>query len=65
MRITTNATFLPPDTRQVSAPAMPSDNAIRYMWNAAIKAAKRGDEAKRDKWTAAAKRALAARGVTA
>ena len=56
---------LPPDTRQVSAPAMPSDNAIRYMWNAAIKSAKAGDTAKRDKWTAAARRALAARGVTA
>ena len=57
--------LLPPDTRQVTAPDIPSDRAIQYMWSAAIKAAKRGDAGKRDKWTAAAKRALAARGVTA
>ena len=56
---------LPPDTRQVTAPAMPSDNAIKYMWSAAIRAAKAGDTTKRDKWTNAARRALAARGVTA
>ena len=53
------------EVRQVRAPEQPSDNAIRYMWNAAIKAAKRGETAKRDKWTAAAKRALAARGIAA
>ena len=57
--------LLPPDTRRVTAPEAPSDRAIQYMWNAAIRAAKAGDEPKRDKWTAAAKRALAARGVTA
>ena len=56
---------LPTVPEQVTAPDLPSDNAIRYMWSAAIRAAKSGDEAKRDKWTAAAKRALAARGVTA
>ena len=56
---------LPPDTRQVTAPEVPSDQAIKYMWSAAIRAAKRGDTEKRDKWTAAAKRALAARGVNA
>ena len=56
---------LPPDTRQVTAPDIPSDQAVKYMWSAAIAAAKRGDSEKRDKWTRAAKRALAARGVTA
>ena len=59
------ADVLPPDTRRVTAPDMPSDRAIQYMWSAAIAAAKRGDTEKRDKWTAAAKRALAARGVNA
>ena len=54
---------LPPDTRQVTAPEIPSDNAIRYMWSAAIRAAKRGDTEKRDKWKRAAQRALAARGI--
>ena len=51
--------------RQVQAPEIPSDRAVQYMWSAAIRAAKRGDTAKRDKWTAAAKRALAARGIAA
>ena len=57
--------LLPADTRRVTAPDVPSDRAIQYMWTAAIKAARRGDAAKRDKWTAAARRALAARGVAA
>ena len=59
------ADVLPADRRQVTAPEIPSDRAIQYMWNAAIKAAKAGDEKRKAKWTAAAKRALAARGVTA
>ena len=53
------------EVRQVRAPEIPSDRAVQYMWSAAIRAAKRGDTAKRDKWTAAAKRALAARGIAA
>ena len=53
------------EVRQVRAPEQPSDNAIRYMWNAAIKAAKRGDTERRDKWSRAARRALAARGIAA
>ena len=57
--------ILPADTRRVTPPDIPSDRAIQYMWNAAIRAAKRGDHAKRDKWKRAAQRALAARGVTA
>ncbi len=56
---------LPAGTQQATAPDVPSDRAIQYMWNAAIKAAKRGDNAKRDKWTSAARRALAARGIAA
>ena len=53
------------DVRQVTAPDLPSDNAIRYAWNAAIRAAKRGDTERRDKWNAAARRMLAARGIAA
>ena len=53
------------DVRQVRAPEVPSDQAIRYAWTAAIKAAKRNDTERRDKWTRAAKSMLAARGVTA
>ena len=53
------------DVRQVTAPDVPSDNAIRYAWTAAIKAAKRNDTERRDKWTSAARRMLAARGVNA
>lgn len=53
------------DVRQVRAPDLPSDNAIRYAWAAAIKAAKRNDTERRDKWTSAARRMLAARGVQA
>ena len=53
------------DVRRVQAPELPSDNAIRYAWTAAIRAAKRGDTEKRDKWTAAAKRMLATRGIAA
>ena len=56
---------LPPDTRQVTAPEIPSDRAIQFMWSAAIRAAKAGDEKRKAKWTAAAKRALAARGIDA
>ena len=56
---------LPADTQRVTAPDVPSDNAIRYMWDAAIRAAKRGDTERRDKWTRAARRALAARGIAA
>ena len=53
------------DVRQVRAPERPSDQAIQYAWRAAIKAAKRGDTARRDKWKAAAGRMLAVRGVKA
>lgn len=53
------------DVRQVRSPELPSDNAIRYAWRAAIRAAKRGDDKRRDKWTAAAKAMLAARGINA
>ena len=53
------------EVRQVRAPEQPSDNAIRYAWTAAIRAAKRGDDERRDKWTNAAKRMLAARGIAA
>ena len=53
------------EVREVTAPERPSDQAIQYMWSAAIKAARRGDEAKRQRWIDAAKRALAVRGVTA
>ena len=53
------------DVRQVRAPERPSDQAIQYAWRAAIKAAKRGDSAQRDKWKAAAGRMLAVRGVKA
>ena len=57
------ADVLPPDRQRVTAPDMPSDNAIKYMWTAALKAAKRGDTDRRDKWKRAAQRALAARGI--
>ena len=53
------------DVRQVRAPDRPSDQAIQYSWRAAIRAAKRGDTAGRDKWKAAATRMLAVRGVRA
>ena len=53
------------DVRRVRAPERPSDQAIRYAWTAAIRAAKRGDTAGRDKWKAAAQRMLAVRGVKA
>ena len=56
---------LPADTQRVTAPDVPSDNAIRYAWTAAIRAAKRNDTERRDKWTSAARRMLAARGVNA
>ena len=56
---------LPPDRGRVTAPDVPSARAVTYMWEMAIRSAKRGDDAKRDKWTAAARRALKARGVTA
>ena len=55
----------PFDVRKVQAPDRPSDQAIQYAWRAAIKAAKRGDSAARDKWKAAAQRMLATRGVKA
>lgn len=55
----------PFDVRQVQAPDRPSDQAIQYAWRAAIKAAKRGDSADRDKWKAAAQRMLKTRGVAA
>ena len=53
------------DVRRVRAPERPSDQAIQYAWRAAIKAAKRGDDAGRDKWKAVAQRMLATRGVKA
>ena len=59
------ADVLPDDRRKVRAPEHVSDRAIQYMWSAAIRAAKAGDEERRDKWTAAARRALASRGIAA
>ena len=53
------------DVVQVRAPDRPSDNAIRYAWTAAIRAAKGGDNVARDKWIGAAKRMLATRGIEA
>ena len=53
------------EVRQVRAPEIPSDGAIRYAWTAAIKAAKRGDDERRDKWTNAAKAMLKRRGIAA
>ena len=53
------------DVREVAPPDRPSDQAIQYAWRAAINAAKRGDSAAKAKWTDAAKRMLATRGVTA
>ena len=53
------------DVRQVRAPDLPSDNAIRYAWTAAIRASKRGDAAAKAKWVGAAKRMLATRGIEA
>ncbi len=57
------ADVLPPDRQRATAPEAPSDRAITYMWSAALRAAKRGDTEKRDKWKRAAQRALAARGI--
>lgn len=53
------------EVRQVRSPDAPSDRAIQYAWKSAIAAARRGDEERKAKWTAAAKRMLAARGVDA
>ena len=53
------------DVRQVRAPDLPSDNAIRYAWTAAIRASKHGDVEAKAKWIDAAKRMLAARGIEA
>ncbi len=53
------------DVRQVTAPEVPSDQAIRYAWTAAIRAAKRGDEERKTKWTRAAKAMLKRRGIDA
>ena len=53
------------DVVQVRPPDRPSDNAIRYAWTAAIRAAKGGDPVARDKWIGAAKRMLATRGIEA
>ena len=55
----------PLDVRKVQAPDRPSDQAIQYAWRAAIRAARSGDAAGRDKWKAAATRMLATRGVKA
>ena len=52
----------PFDVRKVQAPDRPSDQAISFAWRSALKAAKRGDSAARDKWKAAATRMLATRG---
>ena len=65
MPVCCQATNDPVNTRQVRAPEVPSDNAIKYAWNAAIKAAKRNDTERRDKWTKAAKAMLRTRGIDA
>lgn len=59
------ADLLPPDTRQVTAPDIPSARAVTYAWEAALKAAKTGDEARKTKWVRAAKAMLKRRGIDA
>ena len=56
---------LPADTQQVTAPDIPSARAVTYAWEAAIRAAKSGDEQRKTKWTRAAKAMLKRRGVDA
>ncbi len=56
---------LPADRRQVSAPDIPSARAVTFAWEAALRAAKTGDEARKTKWVRAAKAMLKRRGVTA
>ena len=51
--------------RRVRAPNRPSDRQITYAWEVAIRAAKREDFAKRDKWTGRARAMLLTRGVKA
>ena len=59
------ADVLPPDTRRVSAPDVPSARAVTYAWEMAIRAARRNDEQKRAKWVKAAKAMLKRRGIAA
>ena len=59
------ADVLPADRRQVSAPDIPSARAVTYAWEAALKAAKAGDEKRKAKWTAAARAMLKRRGIHA
>ena len=51
--------------RTVRAPDRPSDRQITYAWEVAIRAAKRGDVAKRNTWTGRARAMLATRGIKA
>ena len=53
------------DVRTVRAPDRPSDRQITYAWEVAIRAAKRGDVAKRNTWTGRARAMLATRGIKA
>ena len=53
------------DVRSVTAPNRPSDRQITYAWEVAIRAAKRGDFGKRDKWTGRARAMLKTRGIKA
>ena len=59
------ADVLPADRRQVSAPDIPSARAVTYAWEAALKAAKAGDEKRKAKWVRAAKAMLKRRGIDA
>ena len=53
------------DVRTVTAPNRPSDRQIQFAWTVAIRAAKGGNVAKRDKWTGRARAMLATRGIKA
>ena len=53
------------DVRSVTAPNRPSDRQITYAWEVAIRAAKRKDFGKRDKWTGRARAMLKTRGIKA
>ena len=53
------------DVRTVRAPERPSDRQISFAWEVAIRAARRKDFGKRDKWTGRARAMLATRGIKA
>ena len=59
------ADVLPAERRRVTAPDVPSARAVTYAWEAALKAAKGGDEERKAKWIRAAKAMLKRRGVAA